>query len=119
MGANKTEPLILACPGGDGTGTPSPKGTLSWAIQHFAGGGKPWGQGGITITANTTEKKLFSELSRIDKWRYYLSEANRTYSLNLPSRLKMTAKHPSGGGIGPNVLLSPNVEIPVPISYQG
>jgi len=114
--ANKTEPWILTCPGGDGTGKPSSKGTLSQTIHHFSGGFKPWGQGGITV--NTTEKRLFSELSARDKWRYYLSEANRTYSLNLPSRIKMTAKHPSGGGIGPNVLLSPDVEIPVPIGNQ-
>jgi len=114
--ANKTQPLILTCPGGDGTGKPSSKGTLSQTIHHFPGGYKPWGQGGITV--NTTDKRLFSELSSRDKWRYYLSEANRTYSLNLPSRLKMTAKHPSGGKIGANVLLSPDVEIPVPIGNQ-
>ena len=86
----------------------------------FQEGRKPWGQGGTSVNA-TKETKSFSELSNIDKWRYYVdvSEANRTYSLNLPSRIKMTAKHPSGGNIGGHVLLSPNVEIPVPNGNQG
>jgi len=115
--ANKTQPLIISCPGGDGTGRNFSKGTLYGAIHHFSGGGKPWGLGGISV--NTTEEsKPFSALSNRDKWRYYVSEANRTYSLNLPSHIKMTAKPPSGGDIGGHVLLSPDVEIPVPISNQ-
>ena len=110
--ANKTKPLISSCRGGNFS-----EGTLYQAIQHFSGGGKPWGHGGIG-KHTTEEAKPFSKLSNIDKWRYYVSEANRTFSLHLPSRIPMTAKPPSGGDIRGHVLLSPDVEIPVPLKLE-
>jgi len=122
--ANKTSPLILACPGGDGTGITSLKGTIKGAIIHFAGGGKPWGQGAMDVPEKLTNGTVhnetkFRELGGKERWRYWLSEANRTYSLNLPSRLSLTAKQPVGFAMNAQLLLSPNVEIPVPTGNRG
>eukprot|EP00588_Corethron_pennatum_P022470 CAMPEP_0194326986 /NCGR_PEP_ID=MMETSP0171-20130528/39135_1 /TAXON_ID=218684 /ORGANISM="Corethron pennatum, Strain L29A3" /LENGTH=455 /DNA_ID=CAMNT_0039086763 /DNA_START=158 /DNA_END=1528 /DNA_ORIENTATION=- len=122
--ANKTSPLILTCPGGDGTGIASLKGTIAGAINHFAGGNKPWGQGAMDVPEKLTNGTVhnetkFRELGGKEKWRYWLSEANRTYSLNLPSRLSLTAKQPLGFNLNAQMLLSPNVEIPVPTGNRG
>jgi len=122
--ANKKSPSILACHGGDGTGKTSLKDTIQGAIVHFSGGGKPWGQGGISVSETLTNKTVhnetkFREFGGKERWRYWLSEANRTYSLHLPSRLELTARQPVGSALSAQLLLSPNVEIPVPNGSQG